>query len=74
MPKNRYNEKFTGEVRRWNKTLADCYLRNCTCKDCPIYKTYQFECKCKIYVIEAVRKFGVPEKLLKKRHSDIIED
>lgn len=74
MPRNRYDRDFVGEVRRWNKTLADCYLRNCICEGCPIHETYQFQCMCKKYVIEAVRKFGVPEELLKKRGSNIVGD
>lgn len=74
MSVNWYDGSTVGEVRRWNKTLADCYLRNCICKGCPIKETYQFKCRCKIYVVEAVRKFGVPEGLLKKKESSIIGD
>lgn len=64
---------YPGEVRRWNRTLADCYLRGCVCEGCPIKETYDgFICRCKGYVLEAVRKFGVPESL--ERESNIIGD
>ena len=49
-------------IRRWNRTLVDCYRRGCVCKGCPIYETYKFDCKCKQSVIEAVKQLGIPEK------------
>lgn len=70
------NRTYPGEIRRWNKTLAECYMRGCVCKGCPIYENIfahnKMACQCKHYVIAAVCKFGVPESL--QRKNDIISE
>lgn len=56
-------------VRRWNRTAAECYLRDCICEGCPIYERYfrpvNGKCCMKWAVMEMVRKFGIPEALKK---------
>lgn len=63
-------------VRHWTKTTAECYLRGCICKGCPIYELYFKEknnCQMKYSVIEAVRKFGVPETLIKSDKENFLK-
>lgn len=76
--KNRYKFNYGGRystvasVRRWSAAAAECYLRNCVCKDC-FYDSFfrktreeyelgdGYTCKMKATVLELVRSFGVPD-------------
>lgn len=66
---------YDHELRRWNETAKDCYMRGCICKGCPIYELYFKnsikKCQMKGAVVELVRKFGIPEDLTRE---DTIQD
>lgn len=66
----------TIQVRRWNKTAADCYKLGCDCQKCPIYETYfkgkPYKCQMKIAVFEMVRKFGTPDSLIRKDEENLL--
>lgn len=55
---------YRDSVKCWNKTAIDCYLINCDCSKCFIYKTFfegtKDDCKMKYYVEYNLQKLGKP--------------
>lgn len=62
---------FIYDIRRWNLTAVECYMRGCDCSGCPIYELYfkneKYSCRMKEAIVEMVRKFGKPtERFIKE--------
>lgn len=51
-------------LSRWTISAYNCYKCGCVCSKCPTpeYAKLKPKCQMKPYVLELVKKFGVPEE------------
>ena len=54
-------------VTRWTEQAKDCYKRGCVCNGCPVqvYANKDWVCRMKVAVLALVKKFGIPQDLVK---------
>lgn len=54
------NEDF---LRHWSKSAIECYNCGCVCSKCTVSEIREEKTKCQMkqYVLELVKKFGVPD-------------
>lgn len=49
-------------VQNWTQQAVECYMLNCSCKDCPILKSnYSFVCQMNKIVEQLLKIKGVPD-------------
>lgn len=61
-------------LRRWSYSAIECYRCGCTCSKChlPKFRDMKTKCQMKQYVLELVKKFGVPKDCESENNDDEI--
>ena len=61
-------------LRRWTKLAIECYKLGCRCSCCSVPQLFEQNVKCtmKAYVLELVKRYGVPEECQKPTIAKVI--